>query len=110
MKSDFDMILDECRRNLEQVRPREKANGHVDQHSWRNSVTTAAKLQHQTFPPVSFVVPELIPEGLSIVAGRPKVGKSWLALRCIYCRCGWPILSGRAQAGAGRCTLCRLGR
>ena len=32
------------------------------------------------FPEVSYVVPGLIPEGLTILAGRPKIGKSWAAL------------------------------
>lgn len=33
-----------------------------------------------TFPPVQYVVPGYVPEGLTILAGRPKLGKSWLAL------------------------------
>ncbi len=32
------------------------------------------------FPPVDWVVPGYITEGLTILAGRPKLGKSWLAL------------------------------
>lgn len=41
---------------------------------------TAAKLQQVVFPPLSFAVEGLISEGLTILAGSPKVGKSWLAL------------------------------
>lgn len=37
-------------------------------------------LDEQTFPPLTYVVPGLIPEGLSLVIGAPKIGKSWLAL------------------------------
>jgi hypothetical protein len=48
--------------------------------SWRDHVFTAADLQRKTFPPVSYCVPDLIPEGLTIIAGKPKIGKSWLAL------------------------------
>jgi hypothetical protein len=48
--------------------------------SWREHVFTAASLKHKKFEPVSFLVPGLIPEGLTILAGRPKVGKSWMAL------------------------------
>ncbi|MBP8123744.1 MAG: AAA family ATPase [Caldilineaceae bacterium] len=33
------------------------------------------------FPEPNWVVPGLIPEGLTILAGRPKVGKSWFALQ-----------------------------
>lgn len=32
------------------------------------------------FPPTRWVVPELIPEGLTILAGKPKTGKSWAVL------------------------------
>ena len=48
--------------------------------AWRDHVYTAASLQRMTFPPVSYCVPGLIPEGLTIIAGKPKIGKSWLAL------------------------------
>ena len=47
---------------------------------WRNQVFTAAELQKKTFDPVKFIVPQLIPEGLTLLCGRPKVGKSWAAL------------------------------
>jgi hypothetical protein len=54
-----------------------KANGKGD---WQSNVVTAAALRTKGFPPVSYIVPGFVPEGLSILAGRPKVGKSWLAL------------------------------
>jgi hypothetical protein len=54
-----------------------KANGKSNiTFSWRDHVYTAADLQRRKFPPVSYCVPELIPEGLTIIAGRPKVGKA----------------------------------
>ena len=57
-----------------------KYNGGTARETWRTHVFTAAALQRKEFPPVSYVIPGLIPEGLSILAGRPKIGKSWLAL------------------------------
>ena len=33
-----------------------------------------------TFPPLSWVVPDLIPEGMTLLVGGPKIGKSWLSL------------------------------
>jgi predicted ATP-dependent serine protease len=48
--------------------------------AWRKLAYTAAELQHKTFPPISYCVPDLIPDGLTIIAGKPKIGKSWLAL------------------------------
>jgi 5S rRNA maturation endonuclease (ribonuclease M5) len=47
---------------------------------WRAHVFSAASLKEEKFAPISYVVPLLIPEGVTILAGRPKVGKSWLAL------------------------------
>ncbi|WP_439574924.1 AAA family ATPase [Phreatobacter sp.] len=39
-----------------------------------------ASLRHKTFPPVRWIVPDILPEGCTILASRPKLGKSWLAL------------------------------
>jgi hypothetical protein len=41
---------------------------------------SAAALEHVNFPEPQWVVEEIIPEGSVILAGRPKLGKSWLAL------------------------------
>ena len=41
---------------------------------------TAAELQAMDFPPIQWIVPDIVPEGLSLLAGKPKLGKSWLAL------------------------------
>ena len=39
-----------------------------------------AALMSQPLQPIRFVVDTLIAQGLHILAGSPKVGKSWLAL------------------------------
>lgn len=44
--------------------------------SWK----TAADLQIREFEPIRWVVPMAIPEGLTLLAGKPKRGKSWMAL------------------------------
>lgn len=31
-------------------------------------------------PPMRWAIPEILPEGLTLLAGKPKLGKSWLAL------------------------------
>lgn len=48
--------------------------------SWRDHAFTARDLQGREYPAVRWIIPNLIPEGLSVLAGRPKIGKSWLAL------------------------------
>jgi hypothetical protein len=41
---------------------------------------STVELQTKVFPPLRMIIPKYLPEGLSILAGRPKVGKSWLGL------------------------------
>ncbi|MEV0309354.1 AAA family ATPase [Nonomuraea fuscirosea] len=41
---------------------------------------TADELMSVTFPPTKWAVPGVIAEGLNLLAGPPKVGKSWLSL------------------------------
>ena len=45
----------------------------------------AEDLQNRTYEPTPFLVEELLPEGLHILAGAPKIGKSWLALWLCLC-------------------------
>ena len=42
---------------------------------------TPKELLQTTFPELDWIVPNLLPEGFSILGGRPKVGKSWLAMQ-----------------------------
>ena len=41
---------------------------------------SAADLQHKIFEPLRWVVPKYLPEGCTLLAGRPKIGKSWTGL------------------------------
>src|SRR5262245_2173616 len=41
---------------------------------------TGAALDRKEFPPLKMIVPGLIPEGLTLLAGRLKLGKSWLTM------------------------------
>jgi len=41
---------------------------------------TASDLEDMIFPEPKWAVPGLLPEGLTILAGRPKRGKSWMGL------------------------------
>jgi hypothetical protein len=43
-------------------------------------VVSAKDLQTMRFPPMRYVLPGLIPEGLTILAARPKAKKSWFML------------------------------
>jgi len=45
---------------------------------------SATELMEREFEPIRWTVPGLIPEGLILLAGKPKVGKSWLALHLCH--------------------------
>lgn len=51
-----------------------------DQEKPRLKVISAAELQDKVFPEPKWAVPGLLTEGLTILAGRPKRGKSWMGL------------------------------
>src|SRR6516165_4461609 len=50
-------------------------------YNWRQFAFTAKELKTRVFPPVTFIVPGLIPsEGVTLICAKPKVGKSWFLL------------------------------
>jgi RecA-family ATPase len=57
----------------------ESSSPAADEH-WRDGMISARQLCAMRFAPLKFIVPKIIPEGLTILAGRPKIGKSWLVL------------------------------
>ena len=52
----------------------------------------ADTLQTIAYEPISFLVDDLLPQGLHLLAGAPKIGKSWLALwLCLRVARGKPL-------------------
>ena len=45
-----------------------------------NNAFTAEELMAKVFPVPKWIVPSVLPEGATILAGSPKTGKSWMAL------------------------------
>lgn len=50
----------------------------------RKTQWTAAELLDYVFPPIPWIVPDLLTSGLTLIVGAPKLGKSWLALAIGY--------------------------
>ena len=65
-----------------------------------------ATLMTTPLPPIRFVASELLPQGLHILAGAPKVGKSWLALWLCLCIAKGEPLWTFAVAQGGVLYLC----
>jgi RecA-family ATPase len=57
---------------------------------------TAADLMAAELPPVRWGVRGVLPEGVTLLAGKPKLGKSWLALGlCVAVAAGGVALGTR---------------
>jgi hypothetical protein len=48
---------------------------------WRTKLIKAVDLWGRIFPDLKYVVPGIFPEGVTLLASRPKLGKSWLLLQ-----------------------------
>jgi len=46
--------------------------------TWRDRIINAQDLCDKRFPQIKYIVPGLLPEGVTLLASRPKLGKSWL--------------------------------
>jgi hypothetical protein len=58
----------------------------------------ASDLRLRKFPPVRYIVPGFVAEGCTLLAGRPKLGKSWLMLDVALA-----VAAGRYCLGDARC-------
>jgi len=56
---------------------------------------SAVELMAMDLPEVKWAVPELLPEGLAVLAGKPKLGKSWMSFNL-----GIAIAEGGIALGA----------
>ena len=61
---------------------------------WRPKLVSAAELKTKEFPEPVAYIDGLVLEGLGILGGKPKLGKSWWALRA-----GLAIASGGVAFG-----------
>ncbi len=62
---------------------------------------TAADLMREELPPVRWAVPGILPEGLSLLAGKPKLGKSWLALGLAVAKASGGVALGKIPVDQG---------
>jgi hypothetical protein len=63
--------------------PEATTNMDAEQSSnwWRTKLIKASDLCDLQFPDLKYVVPGIFPEGVTLLASRPKLGKSWLVLQ-----------------------------
>jgi AAA domain len=65
-------------------------------------VQRADELLLKEFEPIRWAIQDMIPEGVSLLVGPPKVGKSWLTLQfAIAITSGSQVWNGRSRESAG---------
>jgi len=69
---------------------------------------TAAELQEEELPDIRWAVPGLLPEGLALLAGRPKLGKSWMTLNIAAAVAEGDIAMGELPCDDGECLVLAL--
>src|SRR6188472_2987328 len=62
------------------------------------TIGSAKELRGKKFPALKYIVPNVIAEGCTLLAGRPKLGKSWLMLDV-----GIAVAAGRFCLGEAKC-------
>jgi hypothetical protein len=70
-------MLDRKPYTIEHITPLAETNS---KRAKKLTIRSAHELRRREFPALRYVVPGYIAEGCTILAGRPKLGKSWLVL------------------------------
>jgi hypothetical protein len=65
----------------------------------KSTTGSAEALKTMTFDPIKYVVPGVVVEGLTLFAGKPKIGKSWFLLHASVA-----VARGGFTLGETRCT------
>lgn len=76
----------------------------IDEENESNDLprpTMSESLRQKQFPPIKWAVPGLVPEGVTFLAGKPKMGKSWMALNiaCAIAEGGKALSSVNVEQG-----------
>lgn len=68
-------------------------------------IRSGAWLDAQTFPPLAWAVPGILPEGFGLFTGPPKVGKSWATLDVVLAVASGGDALGKVPVGDARPVL-----
>ena len=58
----------------------DELDAYADRPHWMVGAINARDLQKKKFDPVRYALPGYIPEGITLLVGKPKICKSWTAL------------------------------
>ncbi len=61
-----------------------KSNPKTTEEHFMEEPESMRATQYANIPPTKWIIPDILPTGLTILAGEPKAGKSWLLLDLAY--------------------------
>ncbi|RUO97991.1 AAA family ATPase [Hyphomicrobium sp.] len=108
MSNDIKDVNEALARGHDILRTADDTWGRLKQPSWRDHAFLASELQRKDHPPIRYIIPGVVPEGLSMLAGRPKLGKSWLALELAAAVAGGTPCLGEIVPEQGDVLYCAL--
>ncbi|MFZ0150093.1 MAG: AAA family ATPase [Xanthobacteraceae bacterium] len=88
--------------------PRDTTSASEQASKDNSNLFDAARLKQMQFNPIKFVVHGYIVEGLTLFAGKPKVGKSWLLLHAATAVAEGGYTLGNVQCEQGDVLYCAL--
>jgi hypothetical protein len=71
-------------------------------------IKTMEELLGTDFRPIRWVVPPILPEGLAILSGPPKIGKSWLVMNLCLASATGGLVFGKFRVDPGEVLLLSL--
>ncbi len=74
----------------------------TDMTAWWSQGITLAELQHKYFEPLRWIIEQICPEGVTLVAAKPKSKKSWIALGLALAIAMQRLALGRLMVNPGR--------
>jgi AAA domain len=80
----------------------------IGNNLWKGRIFTAAELMAQEFPAVRWAVPKVIPQGVTILAGKPKMGKGWFVLGAGVAISTGGVALGKVPVEQGDCLYLAL--
>jgi hypothetical protein len=96
------------RREVERVYSKIKDRAQAKATAQPTINITMETLKTMTFPPIKYVVPEILVEGLTLLAGKPKIGKSWLLLHAAIAVARGGFTLGNTHCMEGDVLYCAL--
>jgi hypothetical protein len=85
-----------------------KQSAKTNQSAGDAPTISAQALGAMQFPEIKYVVPGVIVEGLTLLAGKPKIGKSWLLLHAAIAVARGGVTLGEIQCAEGDVLYCAL--